>query len=126
MEINPKFRRIESVSSPGLTPNNGTNDHHHEKLRLEQEGLSTSLLPRVKSRSPMLIEMSKRAAEIKNAAAASYQHNEFIKVLIEQQKLVQQQELEHKQKLQQEQQVHILFFPRQIQRFSCSFPGTRT
>lgn len=49
--------------------------------------------------------MSKRAAEIKTSAA-SYQHNEFIKALIEQQKLVQQQELEHKQKLQQEQQVH--------------------
>lgn len=49
--------------------------------------------------------MSKRAAEIKTSAS-SYQHNEFIKALIEQQKLVQQQEHEHKQKLQQEQQVH--------------------
>jgi hypothetical protein len=52
--------------------------------------------------------MSKRAAEIKTAAS-SYQHNDFIKALIEQQKLVQQQELEHKQKLQQEQQVNPIF-----------------
>jgi hypothetical protein len=51
-----------------------------------------------------LLEMSKRAAEIKTSAS-SYQHNDFIKALIEQQKLVQQQEHEHKQKLQQEQQV---------------------
>jgi hypothetical protein len=89
LEINPKFRRIESVSSPCITPNNGTNDYH-DKLRSEQE------------------EMSKRAAEIKTAAS-SYQHNDFIKALIEQQKLVQQQELEHKQKLQQEQQVNPIF-----------------
>ncbi len=42
LEINPKFRRIETTSSPCLTPSNGnTNDHHddHRKLRLEQEGL---------------------------------------------------------------------------------------
>ncbi|CAF2792120.1 unnamed protein product [Rotaria sp. Silwood2] len=105
LEINPKFRRIETSSSPSLTPSNGTNDHHddHRKIRLEQE------------------EISKRAAEIKTKREAmrltrnipnestkppetQYQHNDFIKAIIEQQKLVQQQELEHKQKLQQEQQ----------------------
>lgn len=52
-----------------------------------------------------LLEISKRAAEIKTAASP-YQHNDFIKALIEQQKLVQQQEHEHKQKFQQEQQVN--------------------
>lgn len=51
--------------------------------------------------------MSKRAAEIKTSAP-SYQHNDFIKAIIEQQKLVAQQELEHKQKLQQEQQVDFI------------------
>ncbi|CAF0885829.1 unnamed protein product [Rotaria sp. Silwood1] len=105
LEINPKFRRIETSSSPCLTSSNGTNEHHddHRKLRLEQE------------------EISKRAAEIKTKRDAmrltrnisnestktpetQYQHNDFIKAIIEQQKLVQQQELEHKQKLQQEQQ----------------------
>lgn len=42
---------------------------------------------------------------MKTSAASAFQHNDFIKALIEQQKLVQQQEFEHKQKLQQEQQV---------------------
>jgi len=66
----------------------------------------------------LIIEISKRAAEIKNkrlmrnptsesskTTESQYQHNEFIKAIIEQQKLAQQQEHEHKQKLQQEQQV---------------------
>ena len=69
--------------------------------------------------------MAKRAAEIKNKreamrllrnvtgesskasdhmSNAQQHHNDFLKAIIEQQKLVQQQELEHKQKLQQEQQ----------------------
>jgi len=92
LEINPKFRRIETtVLSPCLTPNNGTHDHH-DKLRSEQQE-----------------EISKRAAEIKTnvskTSASSYQHNEFIKAIIEQQKL----ELEHQQKLQQEQQVDFIF-----------------
>ncbi|CAF1085093.1 unnamed protein product [Rotaria sordida] len=105
LEINPKFRRIETSSSPCLTPSNGTNDYHddHRKLRLEQE------------------EISKRAAEIKTkretmrltrnipnectkTSDTQYQHNDFIKAIIEQQKFVQQHELEHKQKFQQEQQ----------------------
>ena len=123
LEINPKFRRIESVSSPGLTPNNGTHDHH-EKLRSEQEGFylssSSPSIPLLLS----LLEMSKRAAEIKTSASP-YQHNDFIKALIEQQKLVQQQEHEHKQKLQQEQQVNHLssIFPS----ISIFLPlGTRT
>jgi len=72
--------------------------------------------------------MAKRAAEIKTKREAMrllrnmtsesskpsdrltnspYQHNDFLKAIIEQQKLVQQQELEHKQKLQQEQQVNL-------------------
>lgn len=38
-------------------------------------------------------------------ANAPFQHTDFLKAIIEQQKLVQQQEFEHKQKLQQEQQV---------------------
>ncbi|CAF3685431.1 unnamed protein product [Rotaria socialis] len=99
LEINPKFRRIETSSSPGSTPSNGNHDHHddHRKLRLEQE------------------EISKRAAEIKTKretmrlthnenSEAQYQHNDFIKAIMEQQKLVHQQEHEHKQKLLQEQQ----------------------
>jgi hypothetical protein len=70
--------------------------------------------------------MAKRATEIKTKREAmrllrnltgetsktsdrlstpQYQHNDFLKAIIEQQKIVQQQELEHKQKLQQEQQV---------------------
>jgi hypothetical protein len=73
------------------------------------------------------IEMAKRAAEIKNkretmrlirnatsdSSKASehfvnsqYQHTDFLKAIIEQQKLVQQQEAEHKQKLALEQQVN--------------------
>jgi hypothetical protein len=67
--------------------------------------------------------MSKRAAEIKTSAS-SYQHNEFIKALIEQQKIVQQQEIEHKQKLQQEQQVdHLVLFDLHLK---LLFLGTRT
>ncbi len=71
--------------------------------------------------------MAKRAAEIKtkreamrllrNIAGESsktptpqYQHNDFLKAIIEQQKIAQQQELEHKQKLQQEQQVYIYLY----------------
>jgi hypothetical protein len=47
-------------------------------------------------------ESSKTSERLTNS---HYQHNDFLKAIIEQQKLVQQQELEHKQKLQQEQQV---------------------
>ena len=71
--------------------------------------------------------MAKRAAEIKTKREAmrllrnitgessktqtpQYQHNDFLKAIIEQQKIAQQQELEHKQKLQQEQQVYIFIF----------------
>jgi S-methylmethionine-dependent homocysteine/selenocysteine methylase len=74
--------------------------------------------------------MAKRATEIKTKREAmrllrnitgestktperstnpSYQHNDFLKAIIEQQKLAQQQEFEHKQKLQQEQQVRSEF-----------------
>jgi hypothetical protein len=70
--------------------------------------------------------MAKRASEIKTKREAmrllrnitgessktperssnhQYQHNDFLKAIIEQQKIVQQQEIEHQQKLQQEQQV---------------------
>jgi hypothetical protein len=70
--------------------------------------------------------MAKRAAEIKTKREAmrllrnvttessktpehltnsQYQHNDFLKAIMEQQKLAQQQEHEYKQKLQQEQQV---------------------
>lgn len=65
--------------------------------------------------------MAKRAAEIKNKRGrnnagdsskaidhfgnSQYQHTDFLKAIIEQQKLAQQQELEHQQKMQQEQQV---------------------
>lgn len=64
--------------------------------------------------------MTKRASEIKTKrrstpnetpkllesfANSQYQHTDFLKAIIEQQKLVQQQEFEHQQKLQQEQQV---------------------
>jgi len=52
-------------------------------------------------------ESSKTSERLTNP---SYQHNDFLKAIIEQQKIVQQQELEHKQKLQQEQQVYFQSF----------------
>jgi len=102
LKMNPKFRRIECSASPSVS--NGTNDHHHQHHqhhRSEQE------------------ELAKRASEIKTKrrstpnetpkllesfANSQYQHTDFLKAIIEQQKLVQQQEFEHQQKLQQEQQ----------------------
>ncbi|CAF3377823.1 unnamed protein product [Rotaria sp. Silwood1] len=132
LEINPKFRRIKyeyesetptktsNVSSPSVTPshNNGTNDHHQQdfiqqiyeenrKLRVEQEELSKRAAEIKTNRDAMRLlrnitsESSKTSERLTNP---QYQHNEFLKALIEQQKLIQQQELEHKQKLQQEQQ----------------------
>ncbi|CAF4302008.1 unnamed protein product, partial [Rotaria magnacalcarata] len=47
-------------------------------------------------------ESSKNSDRLPNP---SYPHNDFLKAIMEQQKLIQQQELEHQQKLQQEQQV---------------------
>jgi hypothetical protein len=44
--------------------------------------------------------------ENSKTSAASFQHNDFIKAIMEQQKL----ELEHQQKLQQEQQVDFEYF----------------
>jgi methionine synthase II (cobalamin-independent) len=49
-----------------------------------------------------LIRESPKTSEVQ------YQHNDFIKALIEQQKLAQQQEHEHQQKFQQEQQVRLI------------------
>jgi hypothetical protein len=49
--------------------------------------------------------MRNPTSESSKTTESQYQHNEFIKAIIEQQKLAQQHEHEHKQKLQQEQQV---------------------
>ncbi|CAF2391370.1 unnamed protein product [Rotaria sp. Silwood2] len=132
LEINPKFRRIKfeyesetptktsTVSSPSITPsqNNGTNDHHQQdfiqqiyeenrKLRLEQEEIAKRAVEIKTNREAMRLlrnitsESSKTPERLTNP---QYQHNDFLKAIIEQQKIIQQQELEHKQKLQQEQQ----------------------
>ncbi|CAF0844083.1 unnamed protein product [Adineta ricciae] len=105
LEINPKFHRIETSSSPCGTPSNGTNDHHDEnrKLRLEQEEMSKRAAEIKKKSDPMRF-MRNVMSESPKTTEPQYQHNEFIKAIIEQQKFAQQQELEHKQKSQQEQQ----------------------
>ncbi|CAF0939581.1 unnamed protein product [Adineta steineri] len=129
-EMNPKFRRIRyeyesdtptktsTVSSP--CHNNGINDHHqapqdiiqqmyeeNRKLRLEQEEMAKRAAEIKTKRETMRLlrnitgESSKTPEHLSNS---QYQHNDFLKAIIEQQKLAQQQEHEHKQKLQQEQQ----------------------
>ncbi|UJR10202.1 hypothetical protein I4U23_014417 [Adineta vaga] len=106
LEINPKFRRIETSSSPCMTPSNGnSHDHHDEnrKLRLEQEELSKRAAEIKNKRDPMRY-MRNVTSESPKTSDTQYQHNEFIKAIIEQQKFAQQQELEHQQKIQQEQQ----------------------
>ncbi|UJR35819.1 hypothetical protein I4U23_028566 [Adineta vaga] len=127
LEINPKFRRIKfdyegdtptrtsTVSSPSVTPsqNNGTNDHHQQKhednrkFRLEQEEMAKRATEIKSKRETMRLlqnitgDSSKISEHLTNN---HYQHADFLKVFMEQQKLLQQQELEHKQRLQQEQQ----------------------
>ncbi|CAF4171071.1 unnamed protein product [Rotaria socialis] len=133
VEINPKFRRIRyeyenetptkssTISSPSVTPshNNGINDHHqphdlfqqiyeeNRKLRLEQEEIAKRAAEIKTNREAMRLlrnisgESSKNSDRLPNP---SYPHNDFLKAIMEQQKLIQQQELEHQQKLQQEQQ----------------------
>ncbi|CAF2096983.1 unnamed protein product [Rotaria magnacalcarata] len=133
LEINPKFRRIRyeyenetptkssTISSPSVTPshNNGINDHHqpqdlfqqiyeeNRKLRLEQEEIAKRAAEIKTNREAMRLlrnisgESSKNSDRLPNP---SYPHNDFLKAIMEQQKLIQQQELEHQQKLQQEQQ----------------------
>jgi hypothetical protein len=57
--------------------------------------------------------------ESSKSSPSPYQHNDFIKAIMEQQKIAQQQELEHQHKLQQEQQVYRTHFFHLQLKFSC-------